>query len=83
LKHKRVGVPQGAATSCSLSTLALSHITDIDGLNIEGCSIVMYADDGLIFLDDKRKLDSCLREFERSGVGINFSKSGWVKQDNT
>jgi hypothetical protein len=37
IHRKEIGVPQGASTSCSLSTLALRHLEDK--------TIVMYADD--------------------------------------
>jgi hypothetical protein len=82
---KGKGVPQGAPTSCALSTWAISHITNSQSLEtrfgIDGCRVVMYADDGIIFLDDASKLDKILSLFESSGVELNMSKSGWIKKD--
>lgn len=76
---KEKGVPQGAATSCGLSILALSHITDplalCNSAKVEA-SIVMYADDGLIFLEREEDLDAVLNQFEKAGVHVNESKSG-------
>jgi len=50
-------VPQGAATSCGLSTVAISCVTDEGRLKgqyrIGGALVVMYADDGLIFAEEK------------------------------
>jgi len=85
LKHKRNGVPQGAATSCSLSTLGISHMTESDRLiSLSGVldgSVTMYADDGLIFLSREEDLDLILRQFSLSGVSVNAEKSGWVKKN--
>lgn len=68
------GVPQGAATSCGLSTI-----------NLEGLwrhwkdRLVMYADDGLVFpessVTEPRVWDI------RAGVKVSPSKSKWVKRD--
>lgn len=66
--HKKVGVPQGAATSCSLSILNLTHLfTKFPG-------IVMYADDGLVFPKSctiEPNLDN-----PEAGIYQNQSKSG-------
>lgn len=71
--HKKVGVPQGAATSCSLSILNLTHLfTKFPG-------IVMYADDGLVFPKSctiEPNLDN-----PEAGIYQNQSKSGWIKKD--
>lgn len=80
---KEKGVPQGAATSCGLSVLALSHITDPGSLgNSTGfeANIVMYADDGIIFLNREQDLDPILNQFEKAGVTVNEEKSGWIKK---
>jgi len=77
---KSCGVPQGAATSCSLSTIAIHGVTDSGAVekkvtpNMGG--IVMYADDGVIFLEKSSDLPKVLEMFENSGVSINESKSG-------
>lgn len=72
------GVPQGAATSCSLSTMAIHQVTDAGVMtgDLSGCGVVMYADDGVIFLERKSDLQKVLDLFEPSGVSINESKSG-------
>jgi len=80
LKHKRNGVPQGAATSCSLSTVGISHMTEPDRLislsGVSDGSVTMYADDGLVFLSREEDLDLILRQFSLSGVSVNSEKSG-------
>lgn len=67
---KEKGVPQGAATSCSLSTINLHKL-----LVEESSTSLGYADDGLIFppvpLDDPK---SYLEE-RTGGVEVNESKS--------
>jgi hypothetical protein len=77
---KKVGVPQGAATSCSLSTIAIHEVTDSGAierkLSPNGGGIVMYADDGVIFLESSDDLAKVLDMFQNSGVSINESKSG-------
>lgn len=82
---KEIGVPQGAATSCGLSTLAISNLTEksqFESLlpNVKA-EVVMYADDGIIFLDDDKDLESVLLLFKSSGVEVNLEKSRWVKRD--
>lgn len=80
---KEKGVPQGAATSCGLSILALSHITDPGALRDSAgvdANIVMYADDGIIFLSREQDLDPILNQFEKAGVVVNEDKSGWIKK---
>lgn len=42
----------------------------------------MYADDGLIFLEDPAHLELVLKLFEKAGVEVEKSKSGWVKLNN-
>jgi len=87
LGWKENGVPQGAATSCSLSTAALDYITSPDrllnALNLpdsSGLSVVMYADDGLIFAQCEEDVNRVLSLFKPTGVSINESKSQWVKK---
>jgi len=81
---KSHGVPQGAATSCSGSTLALHHITDPALLNSElghtRAKVIMYADDGLVFLEQEEDLAGVMALFERTGVSVNQEKSGWIKR---
>jgi hypothetical protein len=74
LKWKREGVPQGAATSCGLSTIAISPVTAME-------SVVMYADDGMAFLRSELDLREILIGFYDAGVELNEAKSGWVKRD--
>jgi hypothetical protein len=74
LKWKREGVPQGAATSCSLSTMAISPVTMME-------SVVMYADDGMAFLKSELDLREILIGFYDAGVELNELKSGWVKRN--
>lgn len=69
LKWKREGVPQGAATSCSLSTVAISPVTAME-------SVVMYADDGVAFLKSELDLREILIGFYDAGVELNEAKSG-------
>lgn len=82
---KKKGVPQGAATSCSGSTLALHHITDPALLNSElghsRAKVVMYADDGLVFLEREEDLTAVMGLFSRTGVSVNEGKSGWIKRE--
>jgi len=44
-------------------------------LGLEG-KVVMYADDGIIFLRKESDLSDVLAEFGSTGVEINYSKSG-------
>lgn len=77
---KKKGVPQGAATSCALSTISISHVTEPHRLRIEikidGVVVVMYADDGVVFFDREEDLQLVLDLFERAGVSVNYDKSG-------
>jgi len=70
LKYIGCGVPQGAPTSCSTSTLALKP------LERRHPSSVLYADDGLIACDDKPIITDPV-----VGIEENAAKSGWVKRD--
>jgi hypothetical protein len=86
LGWKENGVPQGAATSCSLSTIALDSITSPDVLSRsfdgESCpKVVMYADDGIIFAQNEEDVNRVLSLFKPSGVSVNESKSQWVKKE--
>lgn len=73
-------MPQGAATSCSLSTIAIHEVTDAGNINKvlgrEFSGIVMYADDGVIFLERAEDLPRVLNLFVKSGVSLNEEKSG-------
>jgi hypothetical protein len=73
-------VPQGAATSCSLSTIALDSITSPGELSRSlgaesGLSVVMYADDGVIFAQNEKEVNRALSLFKPTGVSVNESKS--------
>jgi hypothetical protein len=85
LGWKENGVPQGAATSCSLSTIALDSVTSPDELSrslggASGLSVVMYADDGIIFAQNEEDVNRALSLFNPTGVSVNESKSQWVKK---
>lgn len=72
--HRSRGVPQGAATSCGVSTVNLHYVW-----KRLGRSLVMYADDGLVFPSspsDIKKLSDPSR-----GIEVNESKSGWIKRE--
>jgi hypothetical protein len=77
--HKSSGVPQGAATSCGLSIIAIADITDRGSLRIrfslDGVTVVMYADDGVIFLSDAEALPRVLELLSLSGASVNEKKS--------
>lgn len=72
--YKNIGVPQGAATSCSLSILNLKEMFN----SLKG--LVMYADDGLVFPENSNQ-EPNLNNLE-AGIYQNQSKSGWVKKDS-
>lgn len=67
------GVPQGAPTSCSLATLVLRILKDLD--------VVIYADD-LIYFPKSSDCDP-VRDLSNSEFGliVNKGKSRWVKKD--
>lgn len=80
--RKERGVPQGAATSCSLSTICLSKVTNMSeqrrlelGLSASA-KIVMYADDGLIFGSSEDEIRKLKDELASCRVPINEEKSG-------
>lgn len=77
--YKSSGVPQGAATSCGLSIIAIADITDRGSLRfrflLDGVSVVMYADDGVIFLSDAEALPRVLELLSLSGASVNEKKS--------
>ena len=68
-------MPQGAATSCGLSTIAISHITSPSPELAQLGRVVMYADDGLIFLNHEEDLKPILAQFKASGVELAPEKS--------
>jgi len=65
-KFSNVGVPQGAATSCTLSLINLREIFE----RLRG--LVMYADDGLYFPRGETEDVSC----PEAGVKQAYDKSG-------
>lgn len=67
-------MPQGAATSCGVATVSLHHIWQR-----LGDSLLMYADDGLVFPKDSSPAPD-LADLCR-GIEQNEEKSGWVKKD--
>ena len=83
------GVPQGAATSCSLSTLCLEQVTlpqsEICNPYLEELSsstkTIMYADDGLIFSNCLSDIEREKAKLELSGSSISLEKSSWFKKD--
>lgn len=70
---KERGVPQGSATSTTLSILNLGWLTWYKHKD----QILMYADDGLAFSKNVANLINN----EWSGVIINWEKSKWLKRD--
>jgi len=82
LQSKSKGVPQGAAISCSLSSVASAHLTSGEILLEKGqvkLLIVMYADDGIIFSNSSLCEDYIKSPNRIDGVSINETKSGWIK----
>jgi len=71
-KELEVGVPQGAPTSCSFSTLALRHLEDRN--------VVIYSDD---FIDspDSSNLDLNSYSSEEYGIEIKPEGTKWLKKD--
>ncbi len=65
------GVPQGASTSCGVSTLNLIGLFN----KIE--NLIMYADDGIV-LPEKEETPK-LTDIP-AGIEQNIEKSGWVKK---
>lgn len=78
IRRSNHGVPQGAPTSCSLSTLILRIIEErLDKLNLK---VVAYADD--VIIAGKTEFDPrSVLEDQSLGLTINWDKSGWVKYD--
>lgn len=68
------GVPQGAPTSCSLSTLVLREIE-------RQVKCVIYADDLIIFPKEGEDPEQILSSIP--GVAINKEKSRWVKRNGS
>ena len=66
--HRTHGVPQGAGTSCSLSTISLSKLW----VRLKG-KLLMYADDGLAFV--KKLIEIRLLNDLKRGVKMNPDKS--------
>lgn len=93
---KTKGVPQGAPTSCGLSTILLDKLTRqefyrhsnlSDKIYVNGkklkdmIKIVMYADDGIIFTDDKVFVQEFREYLKKIKIEISEEKSGYVKED--
>lgn len=76
---KNKGVPQGAPTSCSLSTLSIDKITNPERLKLElvhkDTAVVMYADDGIIFSNDLEAIEEIKKLFALQGVPVKEEKS--------
>jgi len=73
--HKRIGVPQGAPTSCSLATLALRSLES-------KYDVIIYADDIIYFpeTDTGDPYKDLTDTFY--GIEVNYSKSKWLKRNN-
>jgi len=69
-KFREKGVPQGAATSCGLSTI------NLEGVVSRNENIILYADDGLVFPTSP---EVPMIEDQEAGVWLNSEKSKWVK----
>jgi hypothetical protein len=67
------GVPQGASTSCGLSILNLDKLFD------RHKSLLMYADDGIIFPESEEEVE--LLDVEEAGVVKAEHKSAWVRKN--
>lgn len=71
--HKRIGVPQGAPTSCSLATLALRSLES-------KYDVIIYADDIIYFpSDDEGNPFEDLNDIFY-GIEVNMEKSRWLKR---
>lgn len=78
ISRSSYGVPQGAPTSCSLSTLILREIEE--RARKLGLELVCYADD--VILAGPVEFDpSSILEDKALGLNINWNKSGWVKYE--
>jgi len=77
VQYKVKGIPQGAATSPTLSTLCLDQ-TLLDINSSKESKIIMYADDGLIFSKTRKGIESCKEALSKI-VAINENKSSYVK----
>lgn len=75
---KEKGIPQGAATSPTLSTLCLE---DVLLKNHPNSCITMYADDGLIFSETVEGIGIIKEELAKI-LEISVEKSGFVKKEN-
>jgi len=75
--YKEKGVPQGASTSCSLSTLAIEDITNSSSSTLT----LMYADDGLIFSNSECNIKSTVRRLGLCGSNVSKEKSKWFKKE--
>jgi len=73
--YKMFGVPQGASTSCSLSTLSLEHVTNSQELSNRNIKTIMYADDGLIFGNSEADVKEVLKLLPISGSSVSAEKS--------
>lgn len=76
---KTRGVPQGAPTSCSLSTISIDQITNPERLKLglvhKDTVVVMYADDGIIFSNNLEAIEEIKKLFALQGVPVKEEKS--------
>jgi len=72
-KIKELGVPQGAATSCSFATLVLRGLERL-------LDVLIYADD-IIWFPKSSSEDPNVLNSEVRGIEVNYDKSGWSKMD--
>jgi len=76
------GVPQGCNMSPTVAVITLETAILTIPYN---ASLVMYADDGLIYGDDKYEVEQFIADFKEIASGIGTSvhpkKSRWVKRD--
>lgn len=69
------GFPQGASTSAFLAVVLTSMLK-----LPKGKSIIMYADDGLIYSNKPISPGPLIKRLESIGVKINLDKSGFVRK---
>lgn len=86
--YVRFGVPQGAATSCGLSTMALEYILGPMGPCTSGGGDSLwvstgYADDGLIFSQHCDPVFDPVKLIHILGMGSEVApdKSRWLKKN--
>jgi len=79
------GVPQGCNMSPTLATLTLEMFVRHVFPQPRKASLVMYADDGIIFGDDQFYVERLVSQFqncvELCGSKIHPKKSGWIRRN--